>query len=466
MNGSAQDCIAGTGEKIIKEGIGNCNPNPCGSPAVCIHYYLMDTTRYCCKELAPPPAGAPDATCAGQGEVCRGISTAKDCCHGLTCSQITVAGSQSWICRTPEDIVASPGILRRQELGAEKEITTHAPPSFTITLPVLGIKIPGLTFTDPTAKDCIDQDKYPSYEKLKANAKLLGSPGSKEYEEYMKSHSAYQCYEFKWIGEYVNAIFKFFVAIVGILATVMIMWGGIKYLTAGGNPTQISGAKDTMGSAIFGLVLAFGSVMILSAINPSLTKLSSIGPIQVIVKGEEFELGELCEELDLPNMVSPSDSIPAVDPNATCNPDEIIEKAKLFVGKNSGPCHCAYFVSTVLIQANCGISLTTSAEGLENELINKGWKKVEINKRKKGDIVCMAGHLGIAYEDGGKIIDSGTIKKGETINGCTKTAITCSNVWHGLNLNDGKRLWAGGRCVSNQTVRIRSNFFKYALHKP
>lgn len=79
-----------------------------------------------------------------------------------------------------------------------------------------------------------------------------------------------------WIGEYIAGIYKYAVGIVGILATVVLMWGGLIWLTAGGNAAHVTEAKTWIGASITGLVLVLCSYMILYEINPDLTRFSPI----------------------------------------------------------------------------------------------------------------------------------------------------------------------------------------------
>jgi hypothetical protein len=69
-------------------------------------------------------------------------------------------------------------------------------------------------------------------------------------------------------------MYTYVVSIGGILATVMIIFGGIVYLTAGGNPGRIGEAKEYIGNALIGLVLLFTSYLLLQTLNPDLVKLS------------------------------------------------------------------------------------------------------------------------------------------------------------------------------------------------
>ena len=84
------------------------------------------------------------------------------------------------------------------------------------------------------------------------------------------------------IANYIRAIYKYAIGIVGILAAVVLMFGGIIWLTAGGNTTQIGNAKAWIGASLTGLVLALLSYTILATVNPALVnfKVSEIKPIE------------------------------------------------------------------------------------------------------------------------------------------------------------------------------------------
>lgn len=67
-------------------------------------------------------------------------------------------------------------------------------------------------------------------------------------------------------------LFNFMMGFVGIAAFFMITWGGIQYSASAGNPSMLQAAKDKIWGAIFGLILAGFSVVILQTINPDLVK--------------------------------------------------------------------------------------------------------------------------------------------------------------------------------------------------
>ncbi len=67
------------------------------------------------------------------------------------------------------------------------------------------------------------------------------------------------------------------VAISGLAAFVMIVWGGIQWMSSAGNPGATTDAKDKLRSAMLGLLLILSSFIILWTINPELTTLQIPG---------------------------------------------------------------------------------------------------------------------------------------------------------------------------------------------
>lgn len=72
------------------------------------------------------------------------------------------------------------------------------------------------------------------------------------------------------LGLFISGIYKVGVGAVAILAVIVIMWGGILWITAGGNTGMIDNAKNWISGAVLGLVLALTSYVILNTINPQL----------------------------------------------------------------------------------------------------------------------------------------------------------------------------------------------------
>ncbi len=61
----------------------------------------------------------------------------------------------------------------------------------------------------------------------------------------------------KDIRESVMNIINVMLGFVGILAIVIILWGGFRWLTSGGNEEKIGEAKKVLTSGIIGLIIIF-----------------------------------------------------------------------------------------------------------------------------------------------------------------------------------------------------------------
>jgi len=74
-------------------------------------------------------------------------------------------------------------------------------------------------------------------------------------------------------GNYINGFYQFALMIGGLLAFGAVVFGGVKYITAAGNPSGQSEGKAWIESALLGLLLLVGAYLILNTINPNLTHL-------------------------------------------------------------------------------------------------------------------------------------------------------------------------------------------------
>ncbi len=87
-------------------------------------------------------------------------------------------------------------------------------------------------------------------------------------------------------ARYFNIMFKLFIGICAVLAMVMIVWGGIEYITS----ELISGkeaGKERVLNAVFGLLLALGAFALLNTINPQLLDIGLNNLPQAIVRSED-----------------------------------------------------------------------------------------------------------------------------------------------------------------------------------
>ncbi len=79
-----------------------------------------------------------------------------------------------------------------------------------------------------------------------------------------------------WLATYIAGVYKYALSIVTIFAVLMIMVGGIIWLTGGGSADKVSRAKDYIQGALIGLMIALFSYLILYTINPGLVKYESL----------------------------------------------------------------------------------------------------------------------------------------------------------------------------------------------
>src|SRR3989344_6330028 len=72
------------------------------------------------------------------------------------------------------------------------------------------------------------------------------------------------------LKDYLTWVFRFVLALAGFLAVMMIVIGGVEYIISGANESMRGEAKKRIENAIWGLVMALASYLVLYTINPSL----------------------------------------------------------------------------------------------------------------------------------------------------------------------------------------------------
>jgi len=79
-----------------------------------------------------------------------------------------------------------------------------------------------------------------------------------------------------WIGQYIAALAGYLTMIVGIVAAITLMVGGVRWLTAAGNAQAVSDAKGWIINSLLGLVLTLCAYTLLVVINPKLVTFSPL----------------------------------------------------------------------------------------------------------------------------------------------------------------------------------------------
>ncbi|MGI5827122.1 MAG: pilin [Patescibacteria group bacterium] len=78
------------------------------------------------------------------------------------------------------------------------------------------------------------------------------------------------------LADYIRSFYIYALNILGVLAVLILMAGGVQWIISGGNTKKIESAKKMISGSLFGSFLLLGSYFILNTINPNLTKLPAI----------------------------------------------------------------------------------------------------------------------------------------------------------------------------------------------
>lgn len=193
-------------------------------------------------------------------------------------------------CKSPCQMVGKPEEFK-QLLESEKE-EKETP----VVVPELQVKIPGFEGFSKEIQVCLEEGK--------------------SLEECTKGQRGYRI---PWIGEYIIAIYKWAVGAIAIIAVVMIMIGGVQWMIAGGNISQISDAKSRITHALIAVFLILGTNLILGFINPNLTifKPIIVGRIETIplisqegIGNEPVSYKKCTESLNDPEYMKGTNNVP------------------------------------------------------------------------------------------------------------------------------------------------------------
>ncbi len=118
-------------------------------------------------------------------------------------------------------------------------------------------------------------------------------------------------------GGLIARLYVFGLSLVGISALIMFVFGGVEYMTAGDNQGRVNQARSFMGNAIFGLVLALISFLILFTINPDLVTKGFPTPKAISPSQQPGVGAGVCDDAGdprCPNFKTPSTATPPVTP--------------------------------------------------------------------------------------------------------------------------------------------------------
>lgn len=98
-----------------------------------------------------------------------------------------------------------------------------------------------------------------------------------------------------FLAQYIDALYRFLIVAMAIVAVVMMMIGGLQYILARGHADAVKKAKERMANAVVGLVLLFAAYDIAFLINPDTVRFEAL-TIPTIQYEEVPE--ELTEDLE------------------------------------------------------------------------------------------------------------------------------------------------------------------------
>ncbi len=198
------------------------------------------------KQVNPEKNGCAAKTISSVLPFCRWESTGGDICPKNKYPNTWTPYLDRFCAGTPppgKECCCDQAITDANDPLAKNKANNEPPKPREIIAPVLSVTVPG--FTKFSTIKCDDQN-----------------PDCK----------------IPWIGEYLKAIFNYSIIAIAILAVVVMMIGGLLWLSSGGNSSTISTGKELVKNGILGTIFAICSYLLLFIINPDLTIFQ---PVQV-----------------------------------------------------------------------------------------------------------------------------------------------------------------------------------------
>jgi len=69
------------------------------------------------------------------------------------------------------------------------------------------------------------------------------------------------------LAQIIGKVITWILAFVGVLAVLMLIIGGVRYVISAGNPAQTEGAKKTIIYALVGIVIVILAVILVNAVS-------------------------------------------------------------------------------------------------------------------------------------------------------------------------------------------------------
>lgn len=103
---------------------------------------------------------------------------------------------------------------------------------------------------------------------------------------------------FASLADYINALYKYLVPVMSIVAIVMVMVAGLQYILSRGNPSAVKAAKERIVQAVVGIVLLLSAYTLARLLDPSLVNLEQLR-VPMVKEVVLLDEGSKCETLAL-----------------------------------------------------------------------------------------------------------------------------------------------------------------------
>lgn len=134
------------------------------------------------------------------------------------------------------------------------------------------------------------------------------------------------------LARYIKGVYNYSLEIGGILAAIILMAGGVLWLTSGGDSGKVSKAKELIFSSITGLVILFSSFMILKTINPNLVEIKGVK----MITPKKIVFGEVCNSTKGPTPYSYEEEGVYYDENNKIIDGSVCTESQVCISKYSG----------------------------------------------------------------------------------------------------------------------------------
>ncbi len=235
-----------------------------------------------------------------------------------------------------------------------------------------------------------------------------------------------------WLAEYATAAYQYFTGVGIIVAIIIIMIGGIQWMTAA-NSGRLGKAQEKIRNATMGLMLLVGSYLILFTINPNILSFKALelltavpDPIHFDDEDEGVYPASDYQPSSTASAVSAKKAFSGFNPvltGAPCSSERAISLASQFNARGGkkdgnnricmGPCHCAWSATRFMNYIGCGNTLSSWAAGGTVAMIPKGWSTIylkdpglDYKNLPIGFIYKLSGHIEVSLGKG-KIWGSG-----------------------------------------------------------